>query len=54
MPSPRRLSPGEALITTTLLSIYLGARGTALTIAAAQAGPSLCAAAAASVRRPRS
>jgi hypothetical protein len=45
------MSVGEALITTTLLSIYLSSRGTALAIAAAQTGPSLCAGAAASVRR---
>jgi hypothetical protein len=28
----RRISPGEAVISTALLSIYLGARGTALAI----------------------
>jgi hypothetical protein len=31
------MSVGEALITTTLLSIYLSSRGTALAIATAQA-----------------
>jgi len=50
MPSPRRISLGEALITTALLSIYLGCRGTALAIAAAQTSPLLCVSAAASVR----
>jgi hypothetical protein len=46
MPTPGRASLGEALITTTLWSIYLGSRGTVLAIAAAQTG----AGAAASVR----
>ena len=46
----RRMSLGEALLTTTLLSIYVGTRGTALAIAAAQTSPTLCASAAASVR----
>jgi hypothetical protein len=32
----RRIRLGEALITTALLSIYLGTRGGALAIAAAQ------------------
>ena len=36
MPIPARESLGEALITTTLLSIYLGSRATAMAIAAAQ------------------
>ena len=45
------MSLAEALITITLLSVYLGSRGTALAIAAAQTSPSLCAGAAASVRR---
>jgi hypothetical protein len=44
------MSLGEALVTTTLLSIYVGSRGTALAIAAAQTSPSLCAGAAASLR----
>jgi hypothetical protein len=51
MPNLGRMSLGEALITTTLLSIYLGSRSTALAIAAAQTSPSLCAGAAASLRR---
>jgi hypothetical protein len=51
MPNPGRVSLGEALITTTRLSIYLSSRGTALAIAAAQASPTLWAGAAASVRR---
>ena len=50
MPTPGRKRLGEALITTTLLSIYLGSRGTVLAIAAAQTSPSVCAGAAASVR----
>jgi hypothetical protein len=40
----------EAAITTALLSIYVGARGGALTIAAVQTSPTLWANAAASVR----
>jgi hypothetical protein len=51
MPDSGRMSLGEALITTALLSLYLGNSGTALAIAAAQTGPSLCASAAASGRR---
>jgi hypothetical protein len=46
----RSLTLGEALISTALLSIYVGTRGTALAIAAAQTSPTLCASAAASVR----
>ena len=46
----RSMSLGEALINTALLSIYVGTRGTALAIAAAQTSPTLCASAAASVR----
>ncbi len=34
MPSSRRLTIGEALITTTLFSIYIGTRGTARAIGA--------------------
>jgi hypothetical protein len=45
----RSMSLGEALISTALLSIYVGARGTALAIEAAQTSPTLCANAAASV-----
>jgi hypothetical protein len=36
MPTPGRKRLGEALITTTLWSIYLGSRGAVLAIAAAQ------------------
>jgi len=36
MPSPRRLSLGEALITTTLFSIYVGTTGTARAISVVQ------------------
>jgi hypothetical protein len=36
MPSPRRLTLGEALITTTLFSIYVGTRSAARTIGAVQ------------------
>jgi len=36
MPTPGRKRLGEALITTTLWSIYLGSRGTVMAIAAAQ------------------
>jgi hypothetical protein len=36
MPTLGRKRLGEALITTTLWSIYLGSRGTVLAIAAAQ------------------
>jgi hypothetical protein len=50
MPNPRRIRLGEALISTALLSLYLGCRGTALAIAAAQTSPSLCGSAPASVR----
>ena len=46
----RSMSLAEAAISTALLSIYVGARGTALAIAAAQTSPTLCASAAASVR----
>jgi hypothetical protein len=51
MPIPGRISLGEALISTTLLSIYLGSRCAALAITAAQTSPTLCAHAAASVRK---
>jgi hypothetical protein len=50
MPNPGRVSLGEALITTTLLSIYVGSRGTAMAIAAAQTSPARCAGAAAALR----
>jgi hypothetical protein len=46
----RSPSLGEAVISTTLLSIYVGARGGALAISAAQTSPTLWASAAASVR----
>jgi hypothetical protein len=36
MPTPRRVSLGEALITTTLFSIYLGTTGTARAISVVQ------------------
>jgi hypothetical protein len=36
MPTPRRLSLGEALITTTLFSIYVGTTGTARAISVVQ------------------
>lgn len=32
MPTPRSASPREVAVTATLLSIYLGARGTALAL----------------------
>jgi hypothetical protein len=50
MPKPARMSVGETLIVTTLLSIYLTSRSTALAIAAAQTSPSACARTAARVR----
>jgi hypothetical protein len=37
MPTTRRPSLGEALITTTLLSIYIGTTGTARAISVVQA-----------------
>jgi hypothetical protein len=36
MPTPRRLNLGEALITTTLFSIYVGTTGTARAISMVQ------------------
>jgi hypothetical protein len=45
-----RMRLGEALLTTTLLAIYVGTRGGALAIAAVQTSPTLWASAAASVR----